>query len=401
MKNFSDLSPVKQLDTETVPRERIFLDRLPNVSLEPRHKSHQSSRISSNLKKNLATGKKVPLSEIAPKKHKLSEGIKMQRNFTPAPEFKRIQEYLKLNGNPEIYLGDKIIYDPELCVKQTSAYVKRPTKSRTLSKYYQDGGDSKSLKFSADGTASSQFLGKDSFQNKGECSRLKDILAKEEDTTTFSDGETFETADTHFSLDKTSASQNCKRHNLWETVYPLTLYQRPSPKNLRTSHLSDQSFDDDSYVSLLPKGLRKLWHVKPSDKSTNKRRMQEQITWDQSDHFSENPSDQCTNPFEPTSLIRNRHLYPSYFNPSHPSVEQSSDAASGDFWRSRKWPEVELGSNRNYIRALANRDDGILRTDVIEAAVGKRLHWIVNYDNANYIRSFMSPHPRENAFRVR
>lgn len=405
MNNFSDLSPVKQLDTETAPKGCIFSDRLPNASLSPRHKSHQHSHISINFNKNPHIDKNVPLSEIASKKHKLSEGIKKQRNFTPPPESELIQEYLKLNGAPEIYIGDKIGYDPELCVKKTSAAVSRPTKSEAPSKYYQEGGDSKRLTFwyqSADETPTSQFPKKDSFQNKVECSRLKDVSTKEEETTTYSDQDTFKTADTHFSFDKTSASQSCKRHNLWETVYPLTLFQHPSPTNLRTSHPSDQSFDNDSSVSLLFKGLRKLWYVNPSDKSIevspSKRGIQQQITSNQSDHSSENPNDPCTNPFEPTSLL-NRHLYPSY---SNPSVEQSSDAASGDdFWRSRKWPVVELGSNRNYIRALAHRDDGILRTDVIEAAMGKRLHWTVNYDNVNYIRSFMSPHPRENAFRIR
>ncbi|GBN57446.1 hypothetical protein AVEN_49237-2 [Araneus ventricosus] len=80
-----------------------------------------------------------------------------------------------------------------------------------------------------------------------------------------------------------------------------------------------------------------------------------------------------------------------------PSWTDSDVNVDEDISDAKKW-FVELGNNRNYIKALINYDvnDNWPRAikskeDFERAEQPRRFKWIINYDNINYIRSFLSP----------
>lgn len=308
MNNISNLSRVKQSSTETAPKETSFSYRLSSAMTEPSHnKTVQPSRISRNFKKTHPNiGKNVRLPEISPKKPKLAELIKN----TPTHGFKVVHQYMKLNGTPEMNIGDKIDFESKLCVEETLVAVNHRIKSDTPTKCCQAGCDSKKVTFSdqsADETFSRQFLENDKLQSKVKNLRLKDVSNTEEQIKS-SDEDTFKTAGQQVSFDKTLANQRWTSRNSCKYVDPLIpskndpyRFQRSSPRNMRTSNSSDQFFEDHSH---LRKGLwRKVWpsNKLDSDFPFNKHKiMQQHMTLDQPDQSSDYSSD--TNSTEPSYL---------------------------------------------------------------------------------------------------
>ncbi|KAG8183717.1 hypothetical protein JTE90_002783 [Oedothorax gibbosus] len=69
------------------------------------------------------------------------------------------------------------------------------------------------------------------------------------------------------------------------------------------------------------------------------------------------------------------------------STCSSQDDRTSVIYQQKKW-SVEEGSNRNYIRALTNRNAEMQTNDIQQPDMPL---WNIHYDNVNYIMSFMSP----------
>ncbi|KAF8764001.1 hypothetical protein HNY73_022124 [Argiope bruennichi] len=79
------------------------------------------------------------------------------------------------------------------------------------------------------------------------------------------------------------------------------------------------------------------------------------------------------------------------------SCTDSNTKDDEDITDEKKWL-VELGNNRNYIRALINFDVNNnwyraikSKEDFEKSQHHRKFKWIINYDNLNYIRSLLSP----------